>query len=125
MAFLDSGEASERGHQTGGQHTLLHSLANRQPGRLLLCDVARHQQEHTERVGAGRPRGGGGAARGAVRQEAAAGGGPGPDDFAAALASAVEAMQDLGRMLQDPVFDNIPVPTVYMGKLMSPIPANR
>ena len=125
LAFRDSGEAPERSHQTWSLQTLLHSLANRQPGRLLLCDVARHQEKRTERVGAGRPRGEGGAARGGVRQEAAAGGGPGPDDFAAALASAVEAMQDLGRMLQDPVFDHIPVPTVYMGKLMSPIPANR
>ena len=121
MASTDGGEAPERGRQAGGLYTLLHSLANRQPGRLLLCDVARHQRERTESAGGGRPRGGGGGAR----QQAAQGGGPGPDDFAAALASAVEAIQDLGRMLEDPTFAKIPVPTVYMGKLMSPIPANR
>ena len=120
---MDGGEAPERGGRSGGLHTLLHSLANRQPGRLLLCDVARLQRERTETGGAGRPRGGGGEARSAVRQ--VPGGGPGPDDFAAALASAVEALQDLGRMLEDPTFSNIPVPTVYMGKLMSSIPANR
>lgn len=40
-----------------------------------------------------------------------------------ALSGLVAALQDAGRLLSDPAFADVPVPTIYLGGLPAPIPA--
>ena len=114
-------------------------LGHKANGRLLLTHIGDRQREltsgRTQHPRPGRPwcppaplavagRAAAGAA-GDSQTAHAASSGTSSSSLSSSLAAVSSMMQDLHRTLQDPAFHDVPVPTVYLGKLAAPIPAGR